>query len=637
MAAPTTLNVSNPRGQGYHFALDQRLFRIVTGAGRDLTIETAPQEASRVNTASSPEEFTPESGLIFSRSQFDGGEGLFRAHTEGADPSRFWDSKNVSVTPAAPGEFPDISLLYTTALIDPLTNVEPRMAYSVEGTSLYVTAGNLLRRSDNPEDASPTFVDEDPHAGKAAETVNGVVTLGSDIYAALGTNGIHKKTGGVWAEWNTVQAFRIWSVKGRIVASDGQALYEVLTSGAPPAATLTLPPGKEWVDVVDGGSHVLAAATDGYVYAFESQDGILVLTSQTHFEGETPSAVGHAQGVVSVGTSGSNGGRFYVGVLADSGQVVDLRLVKGWTDGVPRVIAGHRTAAVTAVQDGADTYLWRFDLATGGMSRYLTVAAVNAEVHGLLFLGGKWFASLSESGVWRETSTYSSEGYLIGPLGDFFNAADKSWVSASLETGPLTSGMTVELLRTSDPEALQDPESESWVRVIERTTGTGNPGSVAMTPVVSRFLAGQVRLTPTVDAASTPTVRALSFLAYPSTGDEELIINIPVNVSDQLERRGKARKRVKGLGERTYKALMFYEGRPVSLQLYAPELTVRGYVEYIGTPVPAQTKRGSSTWVSMVRVRGRLLALGGETFGTGAFGTSSGFATPPTFGTLDAT
>ncbi|HEY7821592.1 MAG TPA: hypothetical protein VIG24_02100, partial [Acidimicrobiia bacterium] len=156
MPLPTLSAIENPRKWGYGLALNDILFRTAVGPGRGINIQTAPLEAPRVNTTSSPEEAAAEFGLIFARSRFDGGEGLFRAHVEGAAANRFWDSRNVSVAAAESGEFPEIRLLRTTANIEETTGTNARITYVPAAGELYVCDGTILRRTDDPSAPSPS-------------------------------------------------------------------------------------------------------------------------------------------------------------------------------------------------------------------------------------------------------------------------------------------------------------------------------------------------------------------------------------------------------------------------------------------------------------------------------------------------
>lgn len=639
MPAPTVDNVERPRAFGFGVALGERLFRLAVAKDRPLTIVTAPLEAPRVNTMSSAEEATADDRLIYSRSRFDGGEGLYQAHTQGAAPNRFWDSAGVSVNVADPDEFPEVRLLHDTTMVGSSSGINGlRTAYDTLDDALYVCEGAMLRRTDNPTATTPIWTTEDPAAAEAGVTqVHDVAVLGSEVFAALGANGIHKKTGGTWAHWSDTPATRIWSVKGRIVASNGASLYEVTTAGAAPTATIILPSGESFNDVADGGNAVLAAATDGYVYAFTTDTGSLVLSSQTLFESEQVTALAQTQGVVGVGTKQGNIGRFYTGVLNEAGQIVEQQLIRQFgasntsTSHAPLRIIGTRASMLIGVNDGVASGLWRYDLITGGIARNLSAAGVTGPVRGIEALADRVFFTVDGVGMYAEGTTYVSVGYLIGPLGDFYSAKAKSWVSAALETGELTGGMTVELFYTSSPEALLNPNSAAWVRVTRRDSGEGDPGDQQISPVVSRYLAGMVKLRPSGTRTATPAVRSFSFRAYPSSGDEDRIVTFPVNVSDQIERRGRRRVRVKGRGHTEYEALRAVEGRPTTVQFFKPQITFRGLVEEVGVPILAETRRGSSTLVAQVRFRGQIVGLN-ITSGAGPLGTDLTLGSDLAFG-----
>lgn len=639
MSVPTLDNVDRPRAFGYGVSLGDRLFRLAVGPGRQLEIVTAPLEAPRVNTTSSPEEAAAEFGLTFARSAFDGGEGLFRAHAEGAAPNRFWDSKGVDVSVPEPGEFPQIRLLHKTARSLATTNTGLRMAYDDLAGRLYVCDGNTLRYTDNPFTASPTWTADSPAVSPEVLTsVHDVAVLGSVVYAACGAaGGINRKVAGVWENWSDTPATRIWAVKGRIVATAGASLYEVVAPGATPTAKVILATGEEWRACCDGGSHILAGASDGYVYAFDTDTGSLVLTSQTLFESEQIRSLGSSQGVVAVGTSQGNIGRLYVGGLEQAGQVIEQQLIRQWgsagsvTAQYPTRILGTRSSLYAGVTDGTDTCLWRYDLVTGGISRNLCVDAVTGMVRGVESIDGRLVFSVDGSGVHAEQSTYVNEGWLIGPLGDFYTSQEKSWVGARLDTSMIEGGATAQLLATASPAALADHASPEWSSVTTRDSGSGDSGEMPMVAVVARHLAGQVRLTPSADNATSPAVFSFSFRAYPSSGDEDRIISLPINVSDQIERRGRRRVRVKGRGETEYAALRSLEGRPVVMRLFKPELFIRGLVEEVATPVLAIPNRGSATMVSQVRIRGQVVGLN-VTSGAGAWGTDIAYATSFAYG-----
>jgi len=619
MPSPTTSNVARPRAF-YGLALNDRLFRLATRFS-PVNIETSPPEAPRVNTASNPDEIVEEHGRIFARSSFEGGEGLFRAHVEGAEQDRFWASSGVKIAPTDQGELPEVTL--ATAVSSAPVSTTDALGVRLVRTSdeLLFARGVDVRVSDDPLASSPTFATEDPHDANTPEDVRGLAALGDTVYAAIGTSGIHRRVGGVWGHWSDLPSTAVWTAQGRVLASDGDSLYEVTASGAGPSATTVLDAGQVFTSVADAGLAVLAGSTDGRVRAYTSESGTLVLAGQTLFEGEQVVSLSSTRGLVAVGTRSGRIGRLWVGTLASSFALADLQLVREW-DGtrtrVPwRIIAGRTSfyAVVVAETGRQELDVWRYDVSTSGLSHHLAfpldgviglddggTAYQSGADTDLLIFDGTMFHAFDGYGVSRQASTFVADGYLIGPLGDFFSASPKSWVGARLDSGDPSPG-AVELFYTTSPEALLDPDSSLWKRAIYRSVGASTE-EVPLEGVTSRWIAGMVRMS-TDDTSRSPTFRAFGFRGFASAGEGDVVLTLPVDVSDQVERRGRHRVRVKGLGRQTYQTLKALEGRAVLAELYRPAERVRGMVETVETPVVAVSARGSVTHVSQVTVRGR--------------------------------
>ncbi|NIP36368.1 MAG: hypothetical protein GWN12_15810, partial [Thermoplasmata archaeon] len=78
-------------------------------------------------------------------------------------------------------------------------------------------------------------------------------------------------------------------------------------------------------------------------------------------------------------------------------------------------------------------------------------------------------------------------------------------------------------------------------------------------------------------------MRSLSFIAYgPNVG---AVLDLPVNVSDQIERPGRKPLRIEGRGEAVFQALRELEGDSVLVELFRPELRLQGVVEQVAVPV----------------------------------------------------
>jgi len=308
---PTKVNVARPEAWGYQALLefgstaaDSLYLRTAFGPGRTGRVETDSEIDQGIQSRETPEDFRTEEGKVYSRDDLSGGEGLDRAQRrdgEDFDHTRYFDSRNVSVTPCRSQDPQVVKLLHDTSILRAKTDTNLYVA--TIGNVLYMSNGTSVDRTADPIAASPTWSVEDPSAAEANTTVDGLAALGDELYAAMDAIGIHKRdNAGVWAHWSDLAAVTLHSAKERLIASVGAALYE---AGATTTSTLlhTLKAGETWNDVVDAGSAVLAAASDGYVYTFAEEEGALVLKGQTFFEGEVPKSLGAAQGLVFIGTS----------------------------------------------------------------------------------------------------------------------------------------------------------------------------------------------------------------------------------------------------------------------------------------------------------------------------------------------
>ena len=609
MTLPTVHNTTNPQARGFHAQLDNLLLRLSVAPDRQVKITSAESQAQRVQTSESPEEFVSEFGDVYARSDFTGGSGLDLAHRRGAGQnaaSRYWDSYGVKVVDPEPGHRRELGLLEATEEELSLTSDPIRLLYT--GGVLYATDGVNVRRTSDPTASSPTWASDNPTTGASAAL--SLASLGSTVYAAFGVSGLYKRASGSWSNVYTDDADGVWAAKGRLLVSDGVDLWEEDGTARPTAGSelRILAAGDTWVDVVDAGSAILAAATDGYVYAFaaDADTGDLALIGQTRFETETPTALGAAQGIVFVATtSGADVGRLWRCEVND-GVLQSAQVIREWDGAAPRVIVADRENVYTIVSEDADeSHCWRYSVVTGGMHRWWIYDGLSAasDAHGLALVDGRMFAGLSDEGVYRTLTTYRDDGWLITPLGDFFTAEEKAWVTASAEVGPVPSGGVVQLFWSGDPAAINDADSVAWVKVLETTSVAG---AVVDTPIVnriSRYAAGLVRLTASSDNTEAPAVRSVGFRAYPEQPD--IVIDLPVNVSDVVEAPGRRRARVRGRGSELYAELQRREGRPCLLQLYRPTETVRGVVQRVATPQSALSRRGAQTLFSLLTVRGR--------------------------------
>ena len=611
MSVPTLADIVDPARQGYHASIDGLLVRLAVGPDRPLVTETAEAQPQRFSTEANPQDMLQAFGDIHSQSDWTGGEGLlnrFRRRGTEADATRFWDSKGVDVSPSEQGRPEELRLLPTVEEVDAITG-QARIAHA--GETLWATAGQTLRKTTNALASSPTFADDDPHDSETATTVEDVVTLGGIPYAALGANGIHRDDGG-WAHWSDVEAVRVWSVLDRIVASDGEALYE---AGATDTSTLlyTLPDGDRWTEVVDAAGTMLASASNGFVYAFSLDEDLnLTVAGQTRLKDETPVAMAaRADSVFVAATQGDELRLWHARI--DGARLVELQLLREWNACGCGSMTASRDQVLLGVQEDDTAYIWRVELTTLGIFRAYQLP--DGKVRGLATIGGKTFAGVEDAGVQRETDTLETDGYLIGPLSDFFRAEDKTWVTGWADVA-IEPGESVTLWYATQRQAMFDPNHAGWRRLNTYATSASSTEIALSSRVVSRSLAMMVKLNRSPDNTS-PKVRSTAFRAYPGPGD--VIVQLPVDVGDQIERAGRRRLLIKGVGRKVADALRMREGQSATVRIFRTGEVVSGLVQQVATPVVALTPRGSVTQMSMVVVRGRRVAES-QTIDVGDYG-----------------
>ena len=612
---PSPSNTSEPQAQGFEANLDDLFLRFAVGPGRQMNINTAPLQAQAIQTSETPEDFQQEFGQIYSRTDFSGGSGLDKAHKRNAsemDFSRFWDSSGIDVfSGKAVGQEYKVSLLNSTEEVT--TSSETNLyAQQLDGTIFYAD-GAVLKKITTPLTGSSS-TDGTPSAGN---DITGLAIMGNQLFIVANGVVYQRTSAGTYGSYNSDNTYsRLWAAKGRLIASDTSGvLYEIEPSSSSAGADNTihsLRNGRSWTDVCDAGAVVLATADDGYIYSLTDESSNLTLKGQTFIEGEVPNAIDAAQGLIFYGTYENTAsgkiGRLYRAEITNANSLyvlVNAQLIKQWGDGsttldqAPYSIISTRDSIYTGIKDTASkTNLWRYYLPTGGIARDLEFAE-GGIVKGLTVFSDKLFATVSGGGIYRETSNYVSSGYIITALGDFFTSEKKQWVGAKLNTQDVSSG-TVQLSTSTIATDINDSSSATWQSQVTLNSGTGGEEEV-MTLVSGRWIAGKIDIT-TDDQAQSPGLLSFAIRGFQLVND--LVVDIPVNISDQIERPYRKRIKVNGQGELVYQALRNKEGKNVQLEIYRPDTLLRGIIENVSSPIEEISPRGSVTTYCLVRFRG---------------------------------
>jgi hypothetical protein len=629
-----TSNITNPKRYGYDIQLDNIFLRTAVGPNRDMTIQSSDVQEGQINVKQNPEDFTSNLGRIYSRNKFNAGQGLDTAHrTDGKpdDVNRFWDSKGVDVFHGDDETSYHIHLLHQTADVNVrgtgtqfagtnnyMTQTTDGRIWVTDNTSIYYsTDGNTWTEvASGTNNATHNFTGIAAFGNKLfLTTANGVA--GSQLIEFDGTS--------TWSVRTTAQSSSggltgVWFVKNRlwITGNDGTAEYiwEVSpfnkswsSSDLQDADSIVeVEPTHDFTGIIDGGAAVLASSTDGTVYSFKLVSGSFVNQGQTKIPFEEVHSIEATEGIVFLGTKEvtTNVGRLYRTelVAADDLYVLANRqLVKEWVvsgiDATPHAMFVSRDSIYMGVKEGTnEVNLWRYYLPTGGLARDLQTTG-NGLVYGITQTSGNFIVSVSGSDVYKEQSTYEPEGYLVLSAADFFTAEQKQFVGAEISTINMPDNTEVELLYSTKFEDLDNPESASFTPALIQIGGTGDVEK--QIAEVARYIIGKVILKST-NNVDTPKVKSVQFRAL--ARPELVVAQIPINISDRVERPGRKPIKVKGLGDELYAALRDKEGDSVTLEIFEPAEIIRGVIERISYPIQSNEVLGSDTTYAIITVRG---------------------------------
>tara|TARA_R100000664_G_scaffold6532_2_gene11581 strand:+ start:27422 stop:29389 length:1968 start_codon:yes stop_codon:yes gene_type:complete len=624
---PTTEFISNPKRYGYDVRVDKLLLRSAINPNNPMTIQSSDVQAGQaVNVKQNPEDFTSNLGRIYSRNNFSSGQGLDTAHRANGKPddvNRFWDSKGIDVFHGDDEVSYNIHLLHTTLTQNKsFSGTNNYMTQTTNG-DIYVTDTTNIHKYTASTTSWSTIA-----AGTSGATHNftGIAAFGNGFYAttANGTSGsqLIKYDGSSYSTLTTAQSSSggltgVWYVKNRlwITGNDGTAEYiwekspfDAWDTGnlADADSIVEVEPTHSFTGIVDGGAAVLASNTDGTVYSFKLSSNVFVNQGQTKIPYEEVHSIAAAEGIIFIGTKevSRNVGRLYrlELVAADNLYVLANRqLIKEWVtavDTTPKAMFVSRDSVYIGIKEANnETNLWRYYLPTGGLARDLQTVG-NGFVQGIVQSNGKFVICVAGSDVYIETSTYEKTGYLITSAADFFTAESKQFVGAEISTKELPDNTSVELLFSNNFEDLDNPDSTNYERAVNQVSGTGDT-EMQIKPI-ARYIIGKLILNS--DGVDTPKVKSLQFRAL--ARPELVVAQIPINISDRVERPGRTPIRVKELGDALYNELRLLEGDAVTLEIFDPNEVIKGVVESISYPIISNTELGSVTQIAVLTVRG---------------------------------
>jgi len=631
---PSPSNTSQPEAQGFEANLDDLFLRFAVGPGRQMNINTAPLQAQAIQTSETPEDFQQEFGQIYSRTDFSGGEGLDKAHRRNGterDFSRYWDSKGVDVFHGDEDTGYNAHLLYDVEQKTlTFTDTNNYIAQTTNGY-LYITDDNDVYQSTDNGDSWDLML-----STGITYKIHGITAFGDDLFLVSGDGGTNKElffydqSADTWTNESLGSSFTgyftgIWFSKGTLFVSGKSDTAEYLWESSPftknfsgdfqaSNALTQTEPTHEFTDVIDAGAVVLAGNTDGNIYSLKLDGGTWSLKGQTKLSFEEIHSLAATEGLVFIGTKGSQSqtGRFYSAevTVADNLYVLANRqLIKQWDNGVeqtPHSMFVTRDSVYMGVHESATTtYLWRYFLPTAGIARDIGITHASnttSVVTGITQAGTttpKFVFVSSGQGVYKELDTYVSTGYIVTALADFYTSEKKQWVGAKLNTNGVSAG-TVELATSTIPTDIDNIDSPTWQNQITIASGVGGDEEV-LELVDGRWITAKLTIT-TSDTSQSPELLSFAIRGFQLVND--LVVDMPINISDQIERPFRKALRINGQGELIYQALRNKEGKNVQLEIFRPDTLLRGIIENVSSPIEEISPRGSVTQYCIVRFRG---------------------------------
>ena len=614
----TQAEESNPKRKGYDFRIDNQLYRSAIGPGREMTIQSSDVADAGVNVRQNPEDFTSNIGRIYSRNDFSGGSNLDSAHKSNGNPNdvrRFWDSQGVDVFNTDLGKGYNVQLLHTTEKEQALSSAVSHMA--VVGTNIFVSDDETLYKSTDGGD-NWSVQSENLTAGYQ---IKGLAAHGNSLYITANNGSAgeiellpdadESSPGSSTQKMSAAVYDKIFSVKGQLIVNIGNALHAYDGNTTVGSAIVTLPSGQTFTDATDAGAVVLVTATDGRIYSLKDISGTLTLKGQTEISGEQPTCIVESQGLVFYGTkelqTGSKViGRLYRATLTVADDLYVLannQLIKQWDedsiDNSPNALFTTRDSVYTGVKEsGSTSFLWRYYLPTAGIARYYKASA-GGTINNIVNVNEKFLFTVTSDGVYQQTSNYEEEGFIIAAPADFFTAENKQFVEASVELEELASGESVELHLSNKYESINDSNDSTWQLEVNAESGVGEESTQLSR--VARYVVAKVILK---SANQTTSPKFKAFRVRALARPELVVVQIPVNISDRVERPYRKPLRVKNLGETIYQSLKDKEGNAITLELYDPAEIVRGVVEKISYPIQSNPNVGSVTQYAILTVRG---------------------------------
>ena len=647
-----TIAVTRPVAQGYGCQIGDDYFRLVPSSVAPIRAYSQDSLAPRQQQSDGSQgDNVLAIGHAFGRQNLTGGEGLDWWPRPAGEPNldfdiiRFWDSANIDIRRPRAGQ--PYSTTMSKVFEDFVTPASTPVDIGASQDSVYLAEGSHVLRYSTWGD---TTAEDDDNLGNTIVMMDVgiddvvVSTLSNgDIYIKPADSEVHTRVYDASAQ-PTPNALAAWWVKGRILAAckdstsaeNGQLIEVAPGIGGTPASPSVTPTVTlidtytgDMLSCVDAGHAIVGGFSDGslrsYVPQTDSSGITPVLTVRARTQAPkhvVPLTLGWSLGQLLIMTlekapTGTNKIlRLYTTTVQDErfdyavgGQ--NMQLIRTW-DGVEEDTPAYtkqfttsRDEAFFAVGEGANNWnVWRYDFVTQGVFRH--IKAERAAVAGLTLYDGRLALCDGADVVLESDQTYAATGYLITPNVTFGLNTPIAWASFIMEVLHLeTSGVKVEMYRSTNPEAILDPDSADWILVRAFTDVSQSGVEVPTVGIEGNTCAIQLKFYSSTSGTVAPDVQRFAMRGLPVHRD--YVVELPVNISDLVTAPGRMPLRVPGIGDAAHETLIAMAGQSKTCTVYDTPIVVRGQVEATLETIPFMSDRGSQGRYCMVRVLGKLI------------------------------
>jgi hypothetical protein len=390
-------------------------------------------------------------------------------------------------------------------------------------------------------------------SGAPDAVIYDVANANTDVYGAMGANGIHKRTGSTWASWSSVAAIRIALLKDTIFAASATQFYSVDAAGAGTTIGSPLRVGWQFTDIAEAGDHIYASAVNETIgrsrihrYALSGDGTAFEHKGSTSMpENELVYSLKGYLDVLLIGAGRKNpsGGKDALTYLAvpDGNGALTYDLIAdsegaGSRDLATRAIttAGRRFlfgwTLGTAADFGEREGLASFDIALAAFVHDLASSTDTATPESVLsctvLAGRKVF--VTPDGVYYENFDLPVNlAYLISSVATWGNAGLKTWDTSEVTGKSLpSSNPSVVLQYTTHP-----PKENQWEDAGQWLAVGSTSAEFRHTDVASRALAVKIFLLSNL--ADSPEVHTFSVRSNPTIEESEFVLVRTFRVFDK--------------------------------------------------------------------------------------------------------